>query len=226
MSTDHAYPNIRSWASDAMAVVDRLGGDDFIVVGLSGGGPYALAVAHDYPGRVKACGLMGSVAPTVGVDCVPDGVVELTKRLNPLIQILRRPLGLGLQPLLTGVSPLAYLGLQAFSSFMPEGDQRVFSDPEIAAMFIDDLVVAGGTRLQAFFNDCVLFGKHWGFELADVKSPVRWWHGDADSIVPIQHARLSAERLGNAELIVRPKESHLGDFAAAHEVLEGFAKLQ
>jgi pimeloyl-ACP methyl ester carboxylesterase len=56
-----------------------------------------------------------------------------------------------------------------------------------------------------------LFGKHWGFELADVRVPVWWWHGDADSIVPIEHARLSAERLGNAELFVRPKESHLGD---------------
>jgi pimeloyl-ACP methyl ester carboxylesterase len=225
MSTDHSYPNIRSWGADAMAIVDHLGGERFVVVGLSGGGPYALAVAHGYPERVRACGLLGSVAPTVGVDGVPGGIVELTKRLNPLIRVLRRPLGLSIQPLLSCVSPFAHLGLQAFSSFMPKGDQRVFSDPEIAAMFIDDLCMAGGTRLQAFLNDCALFGKHWGFELADVKVPVWWWHGDADSIVPIEHARISAERLGNAELIVRPKESHLGDFAAAHEVLEVLSRL-
>jgi pimeloyl-ACP methyl ester carboxylesterase len=224
MSTHHTYPSIRGWVADAMAVVDHLGGEEFIVVGLSGGGPYALAVAHDYPDRVKACGLLGSVAPTIGDDAVPGGVVELTKRLHLLIRILSRPLGLSLQPLLTGVSPLAVIGLKGFSSFMPEGDQRVLSDPEIGAMFIDDLVTAGGTRLQAFFNDCALFGKHWGFELGDVSVPVWWWHGDADSIVPIGHARQTAKRLRNCELIVRPNESHLGDFASAHEVIEVLAR--
>jgi pimeloyl-ACP methyl ester carboxylesterase len=226
MSTDHSYPNIRGWATDAMAAVDHLGGEHFIVVGLSGGGPYALAVAHEYPERVRACGLLGSVAPTVGVDGVPGGIVELTKRLHPLIRILRRPLGLSIQPLLSSLSPFAQLGLRGFSSFMPEGDQRVFSDPEIGAMFIDDLVMAGGTRLQAFLNDCALFGKHWDFELADVRVPVWWWHGDSDSIVPIDHARRSAKRLKNCELIVRPKASHLGDFAVAHEVLEVMARFQ
>jgi pimeloyl-ACP methyl ester carboxylesterase len=226
MSTHHQYPNIRGWVPDAMAVIDHLGAEQFVVVGLSGGGPYALAVAHDHPERVTACGLLGSVAPTVGADAVPGGVVELTKRLNPLLRPLSRPLGLSLQPLLTGVSPLAVLGLRGFSSFMPIGDQRVLSDPEIGAMFIDDLVTAGGTRLQAFFNDCVLFGRHWDFALADVEVPVWWWHGDADSIVPIDHAVRSAERLGNAELIVRPAESHLGDFASAHQVLEVFARRQ
>jgi pimeloyl-ACP methyl ester carboxylesterase len=220
MSTHHNYPNIRGWTADAMAVVDDLGGDQFVVVGLSGGGPYALAVAHDYPERVRVCGLLGSVAPTVGEDAVPGGIVELTKRLNLLLRVLGRPLGLSLQPLLTGVSPIAVLALRGFSSFMPIGDQRVLSDPEIGSMFIDDLVVAGGTRLQAFFNDCLLFGRHWGFELADISVPTYWWHGDADSIVPIDHARQSAARLGNAELFVRPQESHLGDFASAGQVIE------
>jgi pimeloyl-ACP methyl ester carboxylesterase len=220
MSTHHVYPNISGWTADALAVVDHLGGEEFIVVGLSGGGPYALAMAHDHPERVSACGLLGSVAPTVGDDAVPGGIVDLTKRLHLLLRVVGRPLGFSLQPLLSGISPIAGLALRGFATFMPEGDQRVLSDPEIGAMFIDDLVGAGGTKLQAFFNDCLLFGKHWGFALGDVNVPVWWWHGDADSIVPIEHARRSAARLPNAELFVRPKESHLGDFAAAHEVVE------
>jgi pimeloyl-ACP methyl ester carboxylesterase len=48
---------------------------------------------------------------------------------------------------------------------------------------------------------------------------VRWWHGDADPIVPLDAARAAASHLPKAELVLRPKESHLGGFAAADEVL-------
>ena len=52
-----------------------------------------------------------------------------------------------------------------------------------------------------------------------MKVPVRWWHGDADPIVPLGAAHAAAAHLPNAELILRPKESHLGGFAVADEVL-------
>ena len=68
-------------------------------------------------------------------------------------------------------------------------------------------------------DDARLFGRDWGFRLADVKVPVRWWHGDADSIISFDDAKKAAEHLPDAELILMPDESHLGGFAAADEVL-------
>jgi pimeloyl-ACP methyl ester carboxylesterase len=56
--------------------------------------------------------------------------------------------------------------------------------------------------------------------LADVNVPVRWWHGDADPLVPLAAAQAAVSRLPDAELILRPGESHLGGFATAHEILE------
>ena len=101
---------------------------------------------------------------------------------------------------------------------MPEGDQRVFADPEIEAMFIRDLVAANRYSFRGLFNDVVLFGREWGFRLADVDVPVRWWHGDADSLVSLEHARHAAALLPDCELVVRPGESHLGGFGITHEV--------
>lgn len=48
---------------------------------------------------------------------------------------------------------------------------------------------------------------------------MRWWHGDADPIVPLEAARCAASHLPDVELVLRPEESHLGGFAAADEVL-------
>src|SRR4029077_14306494 len=85
-------------------------------------------------------------------------------------------------------------------------------------MFLDDLSDTGG-RLRAPVDDVILFTRDWGFRLRDVKPPVKWWHGDADHIVPLAHGEHCVERLPDAELFIRPGESHLGGFAAAAEVL-------
>jgi pimeloyl-ACP methyl ester carboxylesterase len=68
-----------------------------------------------------------------------------------------------------------------------------------------------------------LFDRDWGFLLADVKMPVRWWHGDADSIVSYDDAQKATSHLSDVELVLMPDESHLGGFAQAGDVL-GFIR--
>jgi pimeloyl-ACP methyl ester carboxylesterase len=101
----------------------------------------------------------------------------------------------------------------------PPGDRIVFADPNIEAMFIDDIQQTVRTQCKAVLNDAVLFGRDWGFRLADVQVPVKWWHGDADVIVPLAGVQQAAELLPNCELHIRPEESHLGGFAVADDVL-------
>jgi pimeloyl-ACP methyl ester carboxylesterase len=101
----------------------------------------------------------------------------------------------------------------------PAGDRRVLRDPEMEGMFIDDIVLVAKGGFQAIIDDARLFGRDWGFRLADVKAPVRWWHGDADNIVPLRDAQAAVDLLPDAELILRTEESHLGGFATADDVL-------
>ncbi len=223
-STDHRYGCVRDWAQDAAAVADHLGHEELAVVGLSGGGPYALACAHELPHRVAVVGLLGSVAPVAGPDAAPgSSIVALATRfqgiLDPLRSLLGPALWLGMQPLM----PVAHPAYRVYASRMPEGDQKVFADPEIEAMFIDDIVHASRRRFGAIVHDAALFGRPWGFDLGDIDVPVYWWHGDADNIVPIAHAEHSVALLRSCEYTVRPTESHLGGFAATDVVLETLA---
>ena len=224
-STDHLYRRLSDWAADVAVVADRLGHERFMVVGLSGGAPYALACAHELGGRVVAAGLLGSLVPIAGEDAVAEGIVAMSRRFNAIMSLLRVPIGSGLWGFVRIATPIAHVLAQGFGRMMPAGDRRVLGDPDVEAMFIDDLIVGSERQFRALVNDLILFGRPWGFRLADVTVPVRWWHGDADPFVPLEQARRAAALLPNVELMVRAGESHLGDFAAADEVLAVLARI-
>jgi pimeloyl-ACP methyl ester carboxylesterase len=161
------------------------------------------------------------VCPLLGPDAAPpEGVLKLAAQFRGPIGVFRSALGIGLWAALQPLAPLAHPLYHLYAGQMPEGDQKVFADPEIEAMFVDDIMVASRRRFGAVVHDVALFGQPWGFDLADVDVPVFWWHGDADNIVPLAHAEHAVGLLRACELSVRPTESHLGAFAAADLVLE------
>ena len=221
LSDPHPYESVADWATDMAHVADALGAQRLGIVGLSGGGPYALACAAVPPlsGRVAAVAVLGGVVPSVGPDALATGAIDLARRFAPVLGGLRRPLAQAVSALLLPIFPLAHYACQVYANASPEGDRKVLLDPEMEAMFVDDLVLLGKGRFQAIVDDARLFGRDWGFRLADVKAPVRWWHGDADNIVPLRDAQSAIALLPNAELVLRPEESHLGGFATADEVL-------
>src|SRR5262245_51960085 len=221
LSDPHPYAAVADWAADVAHVADALGAERLGVVGLSGGGPYALACGAVPPlaGRVAAVAVLGGVVPAVGPDAIATGAIELARRFSPLLSGLRRPLAEAVYAMVLPAIPMAHYACQAYASTTPEGDRRVLHDPEMEGMFVDDVILLTKGHFQAIVDDARLFGRDWGFRLADVAAPVRWWHGDADHIVPPRDAQAAVDLLPNAELVMRPEESHLGGFATADEVL-------
>jgi pimeloyl-ACP methyl ester carboxylesterase len=226
VSSDHAYGQLRDAAADIAVVADHLGHDRFLVLGLSGGGPYALACAHEMPDRVVAVGILGGLVPTTGEETAAHtGIVSLTRPFNRLLSAFRIPLGLGLWSFIRVTKPAGHLLYRAYTRLLPHGDDKVLDDPALEAMFVDDLTTGGRHQFQAFVNDLVLVGRPWGFRVADVRVPVRWWHGDADPFVSLEQAERTTALLPDVEMHVRHGESHLGGFAVGDEMLATLAKL-
>src|SRR4051794_23295138 len=92
-STNHLYDNVLDFVDDLRIVLNELDIDRVAVVGLSGGGPYALAAGFGMPDRVAAVGVLGGVAPARGEDAVEGGLVGFADRFAPLLPVFRRPLG-------------------------------------------------------------------------------------------------------------------------------------
>jgi pimeloyl-ACP methyl ester carboxylesterase len=219
-SSAHLHESLLDVAAEIGEVADQLGLDRFAMIGLSGGGPYVLACCHLFPDRIAVGGILGGMAPVQGDERVEGGVINNLSGLAPLVARLRIPLSISLTALLWSLRPVASPAFDLYARLSPEGDRRVFERPEIKAMFLDDLLLGSRTGLAALFYDFVLISRPWGFSLRDIKVPIRWWHGDADNLVPLDHGRHMVSLIPDAQLYVRPGESHLGGLGAAVEVLD------
>jgi pimeloyl-ACP methyl ester carboxylesterase len=56
--------------------------------------------------------------------------------------------------------------------------------------------------------------------LRDIQVPIRFWHGDADHFVPLDHGEHQARLVPDSDLKVRPREGHMGSLDAAEEILD------
>lgn len=219
-STAHDYGTIADFTIDFQTVLNTLGIDRFSVIGLSGGGPYSLAVSHFLPDRVVSTGIVGGVAPINGPEAISGGLVQLAQYAVPLLNVAGRPIGSALSTALSFARPIADPAISIYGRLSPEADRELLSRPEFRAMFLDDLLHGGSRRMEAPFADLKLFVRDWGFRISDVQARIDWWHGDADNIIPFAHGEHMVNLLPNAEMHAMPGQSHISGLGHSVEMLD------
>ncbi len=155
-STPHQYGTVSAFADDLRTIADTLGIDKMAVVGLSGGGPYTLACAAGLPDRVVAAGVLGGVAPTRGPDAISGGLMDLGRRVAPLLRVGGSPLRLSGSALIRMARPVASPALDVYGLMSPQADRHLLARPEFKAMFLDDLLNGSRKQLAAPFNDVIV----------------------------------------------------------------------
>lgn len=215
-STNHAHRSLRHSAADIEAAADGLGLDRFAVAGLSGGGPYTLAVAHEMPDRVVTSAVLGGLAPSVGRGAV-FSYAQMTTVGQALLTPLRRAMGTLMRFGLDGIAPYGRAGYTAYAKVNGRADFEVMMRPDVMAMFLHDITQTG--PLRAPFHDLTLFGRPWGFDPGNIEGQVLIWHGDADHIVPLVHGRRLAKSVPNSRLMLMPGKGHFGGFSEVTDVL-------
>lgn len=201
--------------ADVIALADRLGIDSFVVTGGSGGGPHALACAALLPERVLRCLAVVSVAPLgpggLGHDSWFAGMAEGNVRefaaalegeeaIRPLVQAERASM---LELLEQGRTD--FLG---DSYEMSEADRAQLRRhfPRLRAQMLHSL--AHG--VDGWIDDDLAMVTGWGFDVAEIRVPVRISYGRADTLVPPAHGEWLAAHVPRVVAEVT-EVGHLGD---------------
>jgi pimeloyl-ACP methyl ester carboxylesterase len=69
----------------------------------------------------------------------------------------------------------------------------------------------------------MLYLRRWGFDPADVHTPVRLWHGDEDATLAAPMGRHLAATLPNCDATFVPGEGHMLCLTRWSEILAAFA---
>ncbi len=204
-------PGLAQVGFDGLEVMDRYDVGDFAVLGISGGGPYALATGLADPTRVTAVGVAVGIGPwTVIDDPDPDDWER------PLLE--RAEAG-DVAGATAGYTERAAAEFGWFSTDL--SDEEVLTGffggvPKEAIAWLDDtsgLRWAADSRdalasFDGYVRDNLSWGTTWDLDLERLAVPCHLWYGEEDGMVPPAHGVWLRDHLPDARLEIRAGEGH------------------
>ncbi|HYE34163.1 alpha/beta hydrolase [Methylocaldum sp.] len=212
---------IGDWADDVVQLADHLGIERFSVLGTSGGGPYGLALAARLPDRVRAVGIVCGLGRLTGTETMQAmrwparfgfGVARKSRWLLSLVygEFIGR---------LIYRKPEAALSLLTVGS--PASDRSTLTRPQVKSALCASVREALRPGAEGAVQDMVLYAHDWGFDLAQIRMPIIFWHGEADVTVPLSHTLALAESFPQAQVCRYPDEGHFSlPIDRADEIIE------
>jgi len=173
--------------ADAMVeLLDALGLDAAVVLGVSGGGMTAVAVAARHPDRVSGLVLWSAVTAPMRIPAWPllHGPLARRSTGDALLRRLRRP-------------PRLLIRRAAADEATAE-----------AALAIAETVFPVTDRRDGLANDARQARRLDADALSDVSAPVLIVHGTKDRNVPYRHALHAMRSLPSAQLVTVPGADH------------------
>ncbi len=184
------------WPDDVVELADALQIDRFAVVGISGGGPYALACVYKIPDRLIACGIVGG-------EWHNKHVFSFLTQFLPWLVI--PPLGYFFRD-----EEHARKAMLRLTPHFPETDRKSLALPEITDLLTASFVEAFRQGVKGPAYDGMVVRRPWGFGLEAITFPRLYlWHGELDRDVPVAMGRAVADRLAHCKATFYPAEGHI-----------------
>ena len=213
---------VADYAAELAALADALEIDRFTVVGYSGGGPYALAVAASLGPRVQSAAIVAGAAE-IGAGATFADLARSDRQMTWLAlhaSVIARAV---LRAADFGSRVAPRIALWSAGSELTASDRAVMrnlgSPREALALFTQALAHSSA----GVVDDYALLARPWHVDLGRITAPVHCWHGTADTLVPLAHTEQLVERLSNVRLTTWPDEGHLAFIAHVDDVLDDVA---
>jgi pimeloyl-ACP methyl ester carboxylesterase len=202
-------------ADDLAVLLDHHQLDRVPVMGTSGGGPHALAVAAKHPGRIAAVSVVVGASPLepdevknlVGVNAA--GYAAAERGWDALHELLSQ----------VRVRLLGDEGMAGVLSDAPPEDRAIMADPAWQRISRANTAEALRQGAEGWTDESMALHHPWDFDTAKIRSTVTWWHGDNDMNAPLSAAKRAAARLQSVDLRVWHNEGHFASLTHETEIV-------
>jgi pimeloyl-ACP methyl ester carboxylesterase len=190
------------WPEDVIELANVLQIDNFAVLGISGGGPYAASCSFGIGDRLVKVGIVSGMGPADapgmkgGVSWTIPGMHSIIRRA----MLMLTSMGLRRDP-----DQFISRSKETFS----EPDRQLLDQPELGALFIYGMREAFRQGIRGANQEAVLYTRPWGYRLQDITAEVHLWHGEQDLKVPVSVGRYVADAIPNCRATFLEDEGHL-----------------
>ena len=224
-------------ANDIRELAEHLNVRSYGIIGVSGGGPYALACAYSLPEEnLKSVSVVCGMGPidmgTKGMNWSNWLIFKGLIYFPALVRWLQGRVVSVLNSLPNEkiVDAVTKRMSQRSSNWLGGNgkDMRILSDPEFLTMMLDFYREHYRQGVDGFMEEGRVLTSNWGFSVEDIRPsiPTQLWYSRQDNNVPLRMGEAIAARLGSRpDLHVIQNETHLGlvlnhSFNALEHLLE------
>lgn len=203
-------PSLLATGRDTADVAAHLGFDEYAALGISGGGPFAMATAVAVPDVVRALALVGPVGPWRVLEARPPDDPEDRAYREYLAQLDDGNLvgaRAGLQSLADDeMSGLRDLDKEALvDAILGEPGSPLANNPEYRELWVENMgVVLAG--LDGYVFDNLAWGAIWDADPPDVVVPTAVWDGEGEGA---RYGKWYADQIAGSELVIFAGQGHL-----------------
>jgi pimeloyl-ACP methyl ester carboxylesterase len=198
---------IADWPQDVVELADALRLQRFAVLGVSGGGPYALACAAEIPSRLSAVGIVGGLGPVAAA----ESTVGMAALNRFFLCLFRHASWLG-RPLFAlvakGIRRWPERFFAFFTATVPVADRKALDRPDIRRLFHASMREGFRQGARGAARELLLYSRPWNFAPAQIPAEVHLWHGELDVTVPAAMGRRLAATLPHCRARFLPEEGH------------------
>jgi pimeloyl-ACP methyl ester carboxylesterase len=200
-------PSLLAMGADTAELATHLGFDQYAVLGISGGGPFALATAIADPSRARALAVVGPVGPWAVLDEPTDEDRADREFLAQLDDGDVAGAFAGLHAAAEReMAPLRILDDDArVDAILDEAQSPLVRDDEYRALWAANMAVVLND-LNGYVFDNLAWGGTWDADPRDVAVPTAVWDADGQGG---RHGQWYAEQIPAAELTIYADEGHL-----------------
>jgi pimeloyl-ACP methyl ester carboxylesterase len=198
---------VTAFAEDLSTLADALELDRVFVVGVSAGGPYALAAAHALSNRVIRAAVCSSLSPLCAPHRTPGMPLRFRLGLTAMVALpeAARRLGDTLVPVMHRHPGILH---RVISAHAAPTERARLAEPTERHAAGSSFLSATAYGVGGMIEDYLTYSRGWGFRPEEVEPEVQVWHGGLDPLVPVEHALQLAVSLPACRVFVDPDEGH------------------
>jgi pimeloyl-ACP methyl ester carboxylesterase len=212
LSDFQPHRTLLHWPWDVFALAAALSIPRFAVIGVSGGGPYALACAYCIPERLTSVALLGSLGPldephaTAGMMPQNRQLFSLARQAPWLLRVLLEWRTRQMRRDFARFIPRATQDMSA-------ADHTIFAaHPKMRSQMREAFIEAYRSGARGASWEARVFTQPWGFRLADIFQEILLWQGEDDRNVPVAMGHALAAMLPHCQATLYPGEGHISLF--------------